>query len=157
MRRQFPETFDTVKTASPIKRLGALLYDFMLTVALWMVIGFIAVAINSGEAQTGPLFSSLLFLVTFCFFAFFWTRSGQTLGMLAWRLRVQTPEGEQISLTQALIRFLVAGISIGCFGLGYLWMFFNREKLSWQDLASKTCVVELPKPAKQSKSAKKKG
>ncbi|WP_372831448.1 RDD family protein [Pontibacterium sp.] len=154
MQRRFPETFDQVKTASPFKRLGALLYDFMIIVALWMIIGFVAVAINHGEAQTSPMFHSLLFIITFCFFAFFWTRNGQTLGMLAWRLRVQTPEGEHLTLTQALIRFIVAGISIAPAGLGYLWMFFNKEKMAWHDLASKTCVVELPKPSKKAKAKK---
>lgn len=151
MRRSYPETFDQVKTAPPLKRLGALLYDFMLIVALWMVIGAIAVAANDGEAVTGPLFSSFLFIATFAFFSFFWVRTGQTLGMLAWRLRVQTPEGEHISLVQALIRFLVAGISIAVGFVGFIWMFINREKMAWHDLASKTCVVELPKPPKKGK------
>lgn len=149
-RRRFPETFDQVKTASPLKRLGALLYDFMIFVALVMVLtGILMLIDNETLVQNVPVFRSILFVVLFVFYSFFWIRSGQTLGMLAWRVRVQTPEGEHISLTQALIRFLVAGISFGCAGLGYLWMFINREKMAWPDLASGTCVVELPKPDKK--------
>lgn len=151
-RRRFPETFDQVKTASPLKRLGALLYDFMIFVALVMVLtGILMLIDNETLVQNVAVFRSILFIVLFAFYAFFWIRTGQTLGMLAWRVRVQTPEGEHISLPQALIRFLVAGISFGFAGLGYLWMFINREKMAWPDLASKTCVVELPKPDKKKK------
>ncbi|MGB0468213.1 MAG: RDD family protein [Pontibacterium sp.] len=149
MQRSFPETFDQLKIASPLKRLGAMVYDFMLIVALWMLIGAIAVAFNDGEAVEGALFNTVLFLATFSFFAFFWTRNGQTLGMMAWRLRVQTLEGGPISLTQALIRFLVAAVSFGCAGLGYLWMFISQDKMTWHDQLSKTHMVELPKPAKK--------
>lgn len=152
MPRRFPETFDQVTTASPLKRLGALLYDFMIFVALVMVLtGILMLINNEALVQNIPVYRSILFITIFSFYAFLWTRSGQTLGMLAWRLRVQTPEGESLTLTQALIRFLVAGISIAACGLGYLWMFINRDNLTWHDLASKTCVVQLPKPAKKKK------
>ncbi len=155
--RQFPESFDEIKPAGPLRRLGALLYDFMLTAALWMVVGAIAVGLNGGEA-TDPsrpaLLQSILFIITFMFFAFFWTRNGQTLGLLAWRLRVQTPEGLALSWWQALLRFMAAGLSIAALGLGYLWMFVDRDGLSLHDRLSGTCVVELPKQKRKKKSAK---
>ncbi|MBY4678986.1 RDD family protein [Marinobacterium arenosum] len=149
MARAFPERFDQVSQASPVKRLAALLYDSMLTVALWMVIGAIAVALNQGEAVGGPLFQSVLFILTYLFFAYFWNRSGQTLGLLAWRLRVQSVEGEHLTYSKALVRFLAAGLSLGCFGLGYLWMFVDRNRLSWHDRLSGSCVVQLPKADKK--------
>lgn len=148
MGRPFKETYAEVSIASPLKRLGALLYDLMIVVALWMVTGFIAVTINNGEAVTGPQFQSFLFILTYLFLAFFWTRSGQTLGMLAWRLRVQTTEGQRISFMQSLIRFLVGSLSLGFCGAGFLWMFINKQKLAWHDLASGCHVIQLPKHAK---------
>lgn len=154
--RQFPESFEDIKPATPIKRLGALLYDFMLTVALWMVIGGIAVALNRGEATSSSetaLLQSALLVITYFFFAFFWTRSGQTLGLMAWRLRVQTPEGMHLTWSQALMRFIAASLSFATLGLGYVWMFFDRDGLSLHDRLSGTCVVQLPKPAKKRKKA----
>jgi len=148
MRRLFPETFDEIQIANPARRLGAMVYDGMIILALWMVVGIIAVVINDGKAVTGPGFQTFLFVLTYAFLAFFWTRNGQTLGMAAWRLRVQTTNGESISLTQALIRFMVGLISLLPACAGFLWAFISREKLTWHDMASGTCVVELPKKKK---------
>lgn len=155
--RQYPESFDEVKPAGQIRRLGALLYDFMITVALWMLIGGIAVAINQGEStdvSSPAMLQSVLFILTYLFFGFFWTRNGQTLGMQAWRLRIQTPEGMVLTWWQALLRYISACLSIGTLGLGYLWMFIDRDGLSLHDRLSGTYVVELP-PRNKKKSKKK--
>lgn len=152
--RQFPESFDEIKTAGPMRRLGALLYDFMLTVTIWMLVGGIAVALNKGESTDvshPAMLQTALFIVTYLFFAFFWTRSGQTLGMMAWRVRVQTPEGMALTWWQALTRYLSACLSIGTLGLGYLWMFIDRDGLSLHDRLSGTCIVELPRHKKKAK------
>ena len=147
--RTFPHCSDELPSAPLLNRLGAMLYDSLIVIALWMVIGAIAVAANGGEAVRGPLFNSALFLTMFLFFAGFWTRKGQTLGMLAWRLRVQTEEGYPINLMQALLRFFTAGASLLCLGLGYWWMLFDKQGLTWQDRYSETRVVLLPKVKKK--------
>jgi uncharacterized RDD family membrane protein YckC len=131
--------------ASLIKRLMAIIYDSLLIVAVWMLVGFIAVALNNGEAVQGPWFNSLILVVTYGFFALFWCRSGQTLGMIAWRLRVEDNDGYVLNLKQALARFLGAIVSAACFGLGYLWMLAGKQPLSWHDRWSKTRIVQLPK------------
>lgn len=151
MARHFPESFDQLQTASPIKRLASLVYDSLIIIAVWIFVGGIAVAINGGEAVTGSVLQSGIFVVSYLFFAYFWTRSGQTLGMQSWRLRVQTPEGYRLTATQSLIRFLAAGLSLACLGAGYLWMFIDRDKLSWHDRLSGSCIVELPKKEKNKK------
>ena len=130
------------------RRLAAMLYDSLLVVALWMIVGAIAVAVNGGEATGGPLFNSALFLITFLFFGLFWTRSGQTLGMMAWRLRVETEQGQGISWMQALLRFFTAAAAALFVGLGYWWMLFDKQQRTWQDRYSETRVVLLPKRPK---------
>jgi uncharacterized RDD family membrane protein YckC len=134
-----------IRPAGLVRRLLAMLYDSLLIIALWMVLGGIAVAINHGEAVEGPLFNSVLFVSGYLFFAYFWTRSGQTLGMMAWNLRVETAAGGRISWTQALIRFLFAIPSLLLFGAGYWWMLLSDERLSWNDRISDTRVVQLEK------------
>ncbi|MDC8802095.1 RDD family protein [Halomonas pacifica] len=143
-RRRFSD-LDRTWPAGLGRRLGAMLYDTLVVIALWMVLGFVAVALNGGEANETPLFHSVLLVATFAFFAFSWMRGGMTLGMQAWRLRIQTPEGSRISLTQALLRFFVGLASWVALGLGYWWVLFDGEKRSWSDIASGSRVVVLPK------------
>ncbi|WP_299182580.1 RDD family protein [uncultured Neptuniibacter sp.] len=149
MSRAFKETYSEIKTASPMKRLGAFVYDMMLIIALLMVsTGIITMGFNDGESVEGPLFQSFLFVLVYLFLSYFWMRNGQTLGMLAWRLRVQTTEGYRLNFTQCLLRYLVGWISLLCCGVGFLWMFISKQKMAWHDMASSSHVVELPKNAK---------
>lgn len=150
--RKFPEAPETLSPAPLSKRLAAMLYDFLIVVALWMLIGAIGVSLNGGEAASGPVFKSAVFLAAFLFFCGFWTSNGQTLGMQAWRIRIQTPEGYSVSWMQALIRFFMAGVSALFCGLGYWWILWDKDKLSWHDRYSESRVVSLPKPAKKNKA-----
>ncbi|TLF49131.1 RDD family protein [Halomonas urmiana] len=155
MQRRF-ERLDEVWPAGLGRRLGAMLYDGLLVLAIWIVIAALHLAVvrlvlgvpaeqvGVGPAQVLSL-RLLMALGAFVFFAFFWTKGGMTLGMQAWRLRVQTLDGCSITAFQALQRFLVAGISLAAFGLGYLWILFDAERRSWPDIVSGTRVVVLPK------------
>jgi len=70
--------------AGLLRRLGAFLYDILLLAAIWIIAGFIALPFHGGEATIGnPWYQTYLFLISFSFFAWFWTRGGQTLGMRA--------------------------------------------------------------------------
>ncbi|MBR9883230.1 MAG: RDD family protein [Oceanospirillales bacterium] len=151
MHRPFRDETTDIRPASFAKRLLAMVYDLLILVAIWLGVAIIATAINQGGVVS-PLgraaMQSAQFCFSFLFFGYFWTRSGQTLGMQAWRIRVQTFDGNRLSWTQALIRFLCAIISWIPLGLGYLWMLFSDEKLTWHDRWSESCVVSLPKKAK---------
>lgn len=140
---------DDVWPAGLLRRLLAMVYDALVLLAVWMLVGFVAVALNGGEANTSPLFHSVLLVVTFVFFAYFWMRAGTTLGMQAWRLRVQSLEGGPLTLVQCLVRFIAAIVSLAACGLGYWWILFDDEKRSWPDIASRSRVVVLPKPKRR--------
>lgn len=158
MQRRFGN-LDDVWPAGLMRRLGAMLYDAFLVAAIWILIAGLHLAltrhvagvpadeVGTGLVQVLSLRLALL-LGAFAFFAFFWTRGGMTLGMQAWRIRVQSRDGCSITLSQALIRFAVACLSIAALGLGYWWVLFDAERRSWPDIASGTRVVVLPKPAK---------
>ena len=145
--------------ASLARRLAAVCYDAVLCIALLLVTAFLyklaLMAIigearlralsDSGSLDGDPLLSTLLFLVLFGFFATFWTRTGQTLGMQVWGIRVQNADGSRISLVQALLRFMIAIGSWLCVGLGFIWVLFDRQNRSWHDLYSGSQLVRLPK------------
>ncbi len=141
------------------RRLAALFYDFLLCVALLIVVAFayklalmgiygadeVKRLTDSGALDGDPLLSTLLLFALFGFFAKFWTHSGQTLGMQVWGLRIQNADGSAISLWQALLRFVIAIGSWLLGGLGYLWILWDKRKRSWHDIYSDSQVVRLPK------------
>ncbi len=146
-RRRF--TSHNYANASLLKRLAAMVYDALLVFAVWMLVGYIAVAFNSGEEAKNPWFSSVIFIITYGFFALFWLRSGQTLGMVAWRLRVEDRDGYLLSPKQSLWRFMGACVSLVLLGAGFLWILVDKNKLAWHDYWSASRIVQLPKVPKQ--------
>ncbi|MFC3150184.1 RDD family protein [Litoribrevibacter euphylliae] len=135
-------------SAGIMRRLIAMVYDLLVVLGLLFFVLAIVTGINGMEAVEGPAFQSLIFLVIFGFFAIFWTYGGQTAGMKAWRLRVETLDGRPITLQQSLVRFLAAILSAACLGLGYAWLFFDKDKVTWHEKISGTRTVVLPKPEK---------
>ncbi len=138
---------DKVKNASVHvslwRRLAAITYDFFLLFAVLFFASLpviIPFRITIGDTWY-PLYIAYIYSVSFVFFGWFWTHGGQTLGMKTWRIRIETREGGPITWLQALQRFVVALLSTVLLGAGFIWCLFNRESLSWHDLASKTRLV----------------
>lgn len=134
------------------RRMAAILYDSLLLLAVLFVASALWLIPTGGEAKPGhdPLRTLYLLLVAFAFFAWFWTHGGQTLGMRAWRIRLQNRGGGPVSLWQVMLRFIVAIGSWLVFGLGFLWSLIDKEKLTWHDRYSMTELVVLPKERKKS-------
>ena len=86
-----------------------------------------------------------LLLVAYLFFVGFWCWRGNTLGMQAWRLRVEADNQQMPTIGQASIRFGVAIISWLALGLGFLWQLWDKDKLAWHDRASGTRLRYYPK------------
>lgn len=146
--------------AGLFRRLAALLYDMFLVAAIWMLLGFVLQLLVGadnnqlidGQVITNPRFDNLLFILMvlscFSFYCWFWMRGGQTLGMVAWRIKVEAKDGGNITLQQALIRFLIAWPAFFFFGLGYLWIYLDRSGDATHDKSSRTKVIRLPKSAR---------
>lgn len=143
--------------AGLLRRLGALLYDGFLVAAIWMLIGysvqFIAGSntnqLVDGVVQTDPLIDNILFLLMLAsssgFYIWFWTRSGQTLGMIAWRIKLVANDGGLISVRQGILRYLAAWPAFFMFGLGYLWLYIDANGDTLHDKLSNSKVVVVPK------------
>ncbi len=173
--------------------IGCWLYDFMLLCAIWLLAGIVYIIPAQMIAQvdssvsdnlsttefTGPIFYSYLFLVSWFFFAWFWTHGGQTLGLKTWSLRLQTQDGYILTWLQTLLRFLIAGTpwlialflyeqvtkkhllpspyqySVFMIGFsGLFWILVDQQKRSLYDILSRTRIVKLPK-SKVKKTSKK--
>ncbi len=130
-----------------IRRVGAMLYDGLLVLALLFISTLPFIAARGGDpVESGELLYRLvLAAVIYVFFVSFWTRSGRTLGMQSWRLQLETMDGERASLGAASIRFLAALLSWAPVGLGFIWSLWDKENLTWHDRISKTRIVYYPK------------
>jgi uncharacterized RDD family membrane protein YckC len=138
--------------AGVLRRLGAMVYDALLVAALLMVATTLLLALTDGEAITaeryGALeyaYQALLLALVVGFFGVFWTRRGQTLGMMAWRLKVIREDGSRLTWPDTLKRLGAALVSWAPAGLGYLWIWIDRDGLAWHDRWTHTRVIVLPK------------
>ncbi|MDH3532071.1 MAG: RDD family protein [Gammaproteobacteria bacterium] len=137
-----------------LRRLGAMLYDSLLVLALLFLITIPFIAVRGGQpvaADGNRIYQVTLLLVIYAFFTGFWSTAGRTLGMQSWGLRLETPDGKVPSMRAATIRFCAAILSWLPLGLGFLWQLWDKDNLTWHDRLSHTRLAYYPKPDKQSK------
>lgn len=134
-------------SAGVSRRLAAACYDALLLGAIWMLVTLIIVALRDGEAVPAgePAFQLLLLVTAGLFFILSWVRGGQTLGMRAWRLRVETRSGKTLDVRTGILRFMAGLMSVAAGGLGFFWLWFDRDGLTWHDRLAGTRVIVLPK------------
>ncbi len=173
------EKIDQHQTQAPvIKRLLAIFYDsFLLIAVLFLAMALLLLILGGYQSQAGnPLMTAYLLVISYVFFGWFWTHGGQTLGMRAWKLRVQQGNGDPVSWMQAALRFitalpawivlligisLVAGIPLHSHPwlqtlellpgwliliIGIAWLLFDQWPNGWRDRVSGTQVIKLAKP-----------
>jgi uncharacterized RDD family membrane protein YckC len=137
-----------LQNAGLTRRLLAICYDVLLLFGVLFVaaipLAFLPEAVKSLRvARLGS--QGYLLAVCAVFFVWFWTHGGQTLGMRAWRVRLVASDGGKVSLRQAIQRFFAGLLSLACFGLGFIWLVFDRDGLAWHDRLSKTRLIVEPK------------
>lgn len=127
------------------RRLAAAFYDSLIVVALWFLGTALILPLTHGRAVADSNFMAILVFrlyllaIGFAYLGGFWLRTGQTLGMLAWRLRVvQSANGAPITWKQALIRYCAAILSWSIAGMGFAWAMLNSKRKTWHDLLSGT-------------------
>mgnify|MGYP003610174738 FL=1 len=177
-----PQT--TVELANAGVRLAAVLYDGLLIIAINAILAAILVGIATPaevaakhQAVVLPdwfrhfvLFPAMV-LMTWLFYGYFWRKTGQTLGMQTWRLKVIKPNGQLLSWNDsfgrcaaAMILPTICGLAAnvlynnsGAFALSlvfgfvgnYLWAWINGRGLAWHDQLSATVVIRVPVDPRQ--------
>jgi len=127
-------------------------YDSLLLLALLMIVTALFLLTTGGEAidpRTQPvlefIYRLVLLLLIVGFFGVSWTRSGQTLGMATWRLRVEREDGRRLTWGDTLRRLGWALVSLLPAGLGFAWVLVDPERRAWHDRLSRTRIVVVPK------------
>lgn len=145
------------------RRIAALVYDAFLLFGLLVVPLLIATAAMHHEPQPlanesvvhdiapiapYPLLLAYEVCVVIGFYLYFWRKNGQTLGMQAWRLRLDSCDGGRPTWKQCVLRLATGAPALLLAGLGYWWIWLDPQRRSWHDRASRTRVVVLPKQGK---------
>lgn len=128
-----------------LRRIIAGIYDLFVLASWLMLATFIAVLIRSGEAFPPKHLGFLTYLwcATFLLFGWCWTHGGQTLGMLAWKMKVVRHDNQPLSWKDAFLRFIYLTLNWLCLGIGWLWCWFDTEHQSLHDRLSGTKLIRL--------------
>ena len=178
MPQRFHADDELLAPATFIKRLMAVIYDGLISVAVLLVTTWAYTIVagymvgwekyetmaEQGSIGADPLLTFMLFLVLYLFFGYFWTRTGQTLGMQVWRIRIQNLNGVSVSWSQALRRYVAAAaLLLGALLSAYYFneatlfvtlpaivaLFYPINGLSLTDRASGSIVATVPKEPKK--------
>ena len=126
------------------RRLASILYDFLLVVAVLIIM---SIPFFSFDLQENNLLKVTIhiyyYLITQYFFVWFWVHNQGTLGMKTWKIKIICDNNNRLTYKQAIIRFNVAIISLLFFGLGFIISLFRKDKKCFHDIISKTALVKL--------------
>lgn len=130
-------------------RIASMVYESLLVVAVVFVaaLPFLVVVGSAMAGWRHLAFQAYLLGVMFAYFSAFWLRSGQTLAMKTWRIRLVDQAGGTLSLKQAVLRFLLALVGLLLGGIGFWWALFDRDRQFLHDRIAGTRLVRVPHKA----------
>jgi uncharacterized RDD family membrane protein YckC len=134
------------------RRFAALVYDSLLIAALLLVYTAVIVLARGGAVTRGNAgigwyaYCAGEIVVIGGYYVINWVRSGQTLGMRAWRLRAVDASGKPLGPAPAALRFLCGFLAWTPAALGVLWLYLDPEHLALHDRLSRTRVLHLSGP-----------
>ena len=134
-------------TAPFLIRMAVMVYELLLVTAV-MFVAALPFLYLVGNAETGwrhYLFQVYILGVLFAYFSAFWLRSGQTLAMKTWRIRLVNPDGTRLTLRQAALRFVIALLGLLLAGIGFWWALFDRDRQFLHDRIVGTRLIRVPR------------
>lgn len=139
----------SLATAPFLVRIAAMIYESLLVTAVVFVASFIFTPIVSEMHAPWQLllFRTYIVGVLFAYFCVFWLRSGQTLSMKTWRIRLVNRNGGPITFNQAVLRFFLALFGLLLAGAGFWWALFDRDRQFLHDRIVGTRLVRVPRKA----------
>lgn len=147
---QVPLESEKLQPASLLRRFIAMIYDSLLLFSVLFFAAALAYPVTHGQVSLG--FQIYLLVLCFLYFAWPWLRGGQTLGMKAWRIQLQTIDDKPLTWRQTGLRFLMAIVSWLALGIGFFWAIVDKQQRTWHDWASDSRIVLRPKRVKNAMS-----
>jgi len=116
---------------------------FIIDSILVGVVNSILAAILSSSTSGRTGIQTLLGII---YFTYFWSASspwpGQTVGDKLLNLRVIRTDGTDLTIVQALIRYVGLFVSFLVIFIGVIWVAFDPNKQGWADKIAGTYVIK---------------
>ena len=124
------------KRVGLIKRLLVNFYDLILLFAVLYFFTIPIIMLTDGNAVIGNIFyQTYLIFIVFFYYAWFWRKYNQTLGMKIWKIKIYSRYSLKITYLQSIKRILIALLG------GHILMLINDESL--QDKLSDTYLEKI--------------
>jgi uncharacterized RDD family membrane protein YckC len=171
------ESTAVAPAAGLLRRLAALVYDCILLLAIAFVATLVLLPLTGGEAITPATrgsgtylaYRGYLALLALGYFGLAWMRGGQTLGLMAWNIRIETADGRLPGWRVATSRFafglalvvaaesglhlafdpagparaVAGGLLLLPVVVNFAWIPFDARGRSLQDIACRTRVIRI--------------
>ncbi|MBC7994914.1 MAG: RDD family protein [Rhizobacter sp.] len=156
------------------RRMASFVYEGLLLFGIGLIPGavgalFVALTGQQHPLQSGTALRVITFVIYGVYFTWFWSKRGQTLPMQTWHIRVVTTDGQRLSQSQALLRFIASCLwvapatllamlndwskwqALGAVGVGVvvyaLLALLHPQRQFWHDAICGTrLVTALPEP-----------
>ena len=126
---------------------AACVYELLLLIALWFISAWIFIALFGDATHSYKRFflQFFLWLVTGAYFVWCWSKSGQTLAAQTWKIKLLNQAGTTLNVKEAIVRYVFASLSALGFGLGFIWIFVDKNRLYLHDRLLKSRFVSVNK------------
>ena len=114
--------------------------SFLITTPITYIVMYLILGGGTAFADNRVFGWSLILGSTAFIITFFWYVKFQTPGMKAYSLKIVNNDFNRISFFQAIIRYFATIFAMISFFLLFV-PFFNKEKKTFQDIISKTVII----------------
>ena len=140
-----------LRAARPAVRVAAGCCDLALLAGLdaavvWLTLRLTELDVQSFDVLPWPPLVVFLGLLNAGYVVGLTAAGGQTIGKMAWGLRVADAAGRPVSVAKAVLRTVWAPVLLAA-GIGVVWMFFERRGRALHDVLSGTRVLAVPPAA----------
>ncbi|MES2499465.1 MAG: RDD family protein [Pseudomonadota bacterium] len=124
---------------------AACVYELLLLIALWFIFSWIFIALfgDATHSIKRVFLQLFLWLVTGAYFIWCWCKSGQTLATQTWRIKLINRAGDTLSIKEAVLRYILASLSALFFGIGFIWILIDKNRLYLHDRLLKCRFISV--------------
>jgi len=125
------------------RRLLAFAFDAFVLVSLSSSIALGAVQFSEEDRLSAEAGANLV-LVAWAIYLWASNATGVSAGKFLFGIRVTRTDREgSPGVVRGFLRTITGGLSLACFGLGYLWSLWDRDRRAWHDILTGTRVVQV--------------